>query len=164
MKNDLRVTYPLWMMCFILLIAASIYLIGTTAVIEGHGTDEVTFIFSIESNLISFSILFVLLIGSLITFFIKLAKHNRQYPHKKFSLFYLKPPEYLEDDELFQQATGLATKKVYTFFASAIPILAVLYLVLPIGKMWMVIGVFLLGFMQYLIYYLEIRKYVAEEE
>ena len=163
MKNDLRITYPLWMMCFILLIAASVYLIGTTAVVEGQDTGEFTFSLSLESNLIFFSILFVLLIGSLLTFFIKLYNHNRNYPQKKFTLFYLKPPEYLEDDELFQQATGLATKKVYTFFVSAIPILAMLYIVMPIGKMWMVIGLLLLGFLQYLIYYLEIRKYVTEE-
>lgn len=164
MKNDMRITYPLWMMCFILLIAASIYYIGTTAVIEGRGIDEFTFSISLESNLIFFSILLVLIVGSLITFFIKLFKHNRKYPHKKFRIFYLKPPEYIEDDELFQHATGLATKKVYTFFVSAIPILVLLYIVLPIGKMWMVIGLLLLGFMQYLIYYLEIRKYVAEED
>ena len=164
MKNDLRVTFPLWMMGFILLIAATIYFIGTTAVVEGRGMDEVTFIFSLESNLFLFSILYVLVIGSLITFFIKVIKHNRKHPHKKISLFYLKPPEYIEDDELFQQATGLATKKVYTFFASAIPLLAVLYILLPIGKMWMVIGLLLLGFMQNLIYYLEIRKYVTEED
>ena len=164
MKNDLRVTYPLWMMCFILLIAASIYFIGTTAVIEGRGIDEFTFSINLESNLIIFSILFILIWGSLITFFIKIFKHNRKYPHRKLPLFYLKPPEYIEDDELFQQATGLATKKVYTFFASAIPFLSVLYIVLPIGKMWMIIGLLLLGFMQYLIYYLEIRKYVTEEE
>ena len=164
MKNDMRITYPLWMMCFILLIVASIYLIGTTAVIEGRGTDELTFTLSLESNLLLFSILYILLIGSLITFFIKLVKHNRKYPHKKLPLFYLKPPEYIEDDELFQHVTGLATKKVYTFFISAIPILAVLYIVLPIGKMWMVIGLLFLGVIQYLIYYLEIRKYVAEED
>lgn len=163
MKNDIRITFPLWMMCFILLIAASIYFIGTTAVIEGRGMDEFTFIISVDSNLIPFFILFVLILGSLITFFMKIIKHNRKYPHKKLSLFYLKPPEYIEDDELFQQVTGLATKKVYTFFSSAIPILAVLYIVMPIGKMWMVIGLLLLNFVQYLIYYLEIRKYVTEE-
>ena len=163
MKNDLRITYPLWMMCFILLLAASVYLVGTTAIVEGQGTGELTFSLSLESNLIFFSILFVLLIGSLLTFFIKLFKHNRKHPLKKFSLFYLKPPEYIEDDELFQQATGQATKKVYTFYVSAIPILAVLYIVLPIGKMWMIIGLLLLGFLQYMIYYLEIRKYVTEE-
>ena len=163
MKSDMRITFPLWMMCFILLIAASIYFIGTTAVVDGQGSGEVTFSLSLESNLILFSILTVLLLGSLITFFIKLFKHNRKYPDKKLSPLYLNPPEYLEDDELFQQATGLATKKVYTFFVSAIPILAVLYIVLPIGKMWMVIGLLLLGFMQYLIYYLVIRKYVTGE-
>ena len=162
MKNDLRITFPLWMMCFILLIAASIYFIGTTAVVDGLG-DEVTFSLSLESNLISFSILSVLLLGSLITFFIKLFKHNRKYPDKKLSPLYLHPPEYIEDDELFQQATGLATKKVYTFYVSAIPILAMLYIVLPIGKMWMVIGLLLVGFLQYMIYYLEIRRYVTEE-
>lgn len=162
MKNDMRITFPLWMMCFILLIAATVYLVGTTAVIE-ESTDEVTFILNFESNLIFFYSLFVLLIGSLITFFMKLVKHNRQYPQKKISPFYLKPPEYIEDDELFQQATGLATKKVYTFFVSAIPILAVLYIVLPIGKMWMIIGLLFLGFMQYLIYYIKIKKYIVEE-
>lgn len=163
MKSDMRITFPLWMMCFILLIAVSFYFIGTTAVVDGQGSGEVTFSLSLESNLILFSILTVLLLGSLITFFIKLFKHNQKYPHKKLSPLYLNPPEYLEDDELFQQATGLATKKVYTFFVSAIPILAVLYIVLPIGKMWMVIGLLLLGFMQYLIYYLVIRKYVTGE-
>ncbi len=141
----------------------SIYLIGTTALIEGHGADEFTFSISMESNLTLFAILLVLIWGTLISFIIKLLKHNRIYPDKKLSPLYLKPPEYLEDDELFQQSTGHATKKVYTFFVTAIPILAVLYLVLPIGKMWMVIGILLLGFMQYLIYYLEIRKYVTEE-
>ena len=163
MKNDLRITFPLWMMCFILLIAASIYFIGTTALIEGRGMDEFTFSISLESNLTFFAILFVLLLGSLLTFFIKLLKHNRKYPDKKLSPLYLNPPEYIEDDELFQQATGQATKKVYTFFVSAIPILAVLYIVLPIGKMWMIIGLLSLGFLQYMIYYLEIRKYVTEE-
>jgi len=164
MKNDMRITFPLWMMNFILLIAVSFYYIGTTAVIEGRGINEFTFSINLESKLIVFSILFVLLIGSIITFLIKFAKHNRQYPHRKLSPFYWQPPEYLEDDELFQQATGLATKKVYTFFVSAIPILVLLYILMPIGKMWMVIGLLMLAFMQYLIYYLEIRKYVAEEE
>ncbi len=60
MKNDLRITFPLWMMCFILLIAASIYFIGTTALIEGRGMDEFTFSISLESNLTFFAILFVL--------------------------------------------------------------------------------------------------------
>ncbi|QUW22634.1 hypothetical protein JSQ81_03350 [Sporosarcina sp. Marseille-Q4063] len=163
MKSDMRVTFPLWIMNFILLIAVSIYFIGTTALIEGNGMDEFTFSLSLESNLMLFAILFVLIWGTLITFFIKLFKHNRKYPDKKLSPLYLTPPEYLEDDELFQQATGQATKKVYTFFVTAIPVLAVLYLLLPIGKMWMVIGLLLLGFMQYLIYYLEIRKYITEE-
>jgi hypothetical protein len=163
MKSDMRITFPLWMMCFILLIAVSIYFIGTTALIEGRGVDEFTFSISLESNFTFFAILFVLLWGTLISFFIKIFKHNRKHPDKKLSLLYLNPPEYLDDDELFQQATGLATKKVYTFFVSAIPILAVLYLILPIGKMWMIIGLLLLGFMQNLIYYLEIRKYITEE-
>jgi hypothetical protein len=163
MKSDMRVTFPLWIMWFILLIAVSIYSIGTTGLIEGRGTDEFTFSISLESNLTLFAILFVLIWGTLISFFIKIFKHNRKHPDKKLSPLYLNPPEYLEDDELFQQATGLATKKVYTFFVTAIPVLAVLYLVLPIGKMWMIIGLLLLGFMQNLIYYLEIRKYVAEE-
>ena len=49
----------------------------------------------------------------------KLFKHNRKYPDKKLSPLYLKPPEYIEDDELFQQATGLGDKEsVYIFFIS----------------------------------------------
>lgn len=162
MKNDLRISYPLWMICFILLIVASVYLVGTTAVVEDHGAEGVLFMLNLESKLIPFFILFILLIGSLVVFFIKIFKHNRNDPNRKFSLFYLKPPEYIEDDELFQQATGWATKKVYTFFVTAIPLLALLFILLPIGRMWMVIGVLLLGVMQYLIYYIEIRKYVSE--
>ena len=54
MKNDMRITFPLWMMCFILLIAVSIYFIGTTAIVDGQGTGEVTFSLSLESNIIFF--------------------------------------------------------------------------------------------------------------
>ena len=54
MKNDMRITYPLWMMWFLLLIAATIYLVGTTAVIQESGTGEVTFILNLESKLIFF--------------------------------------------------------------------------------------------------------------
>lgn len=160
MKNDLRITYPLWMVWFICLFAVTIYLIGMAAIIDTTTKNEITFMLNLESTLIFFITLFVLLILSLIVFLVKIVKHNRKYPQKKFSAFYIKPPEYLDDDELFQLATGRATRKVYTFFSSAIPILALLYILLPIGKMWMVIGILLLGAMQYLIYYIEIRKYV----
>ena len=46
----------------------------------------------------------------------------------------------------FSKQQGWRQKKCIHFLSSAIPILAVLYIVLPIGKMWMVIGLLLLGF------------------
>ncbi|MHA6259416.1 hypothetical protein ACXYMX_05810 [Sporosarcina sp. CAU 1771] len=160
MKNDMRITYPLWMICFLLLIAASVYLVGSTIVIESEAENEISFLLDISSKMILFLTLLVLLVGSLTTFTIKVLKHNRLNPLRKFSFFYMKPPEYIDDDELFQHATGLATRKVYSFFVTAIPVLSVLYILTPIGKMWMVIGLLLLGVMQYLIYYLVLRKYV----
>lgn len=160
MKNDLRISYPLWMIWFIILIVSSVYLVGTTAVFQSNGRNEFSFVLNMEPKLVLFIILFLLLLISLIAFFSRIVKHNRIHPNKKFSFFYLTPPEYLDDDELFQLATGKATRKVYTFFASAIPILAIVYTLMPIGKMWMIIGIWFLGAMQYLIYYFEIRKYV----
>lgn len=160
MTNDFRISYPLWMIWFIILIASSIYLIGITAVFESNKENEFTFTLDMGSNMIPFIVLVIILLVTLIIFFSKMIKHNRQYPNKKFSYFYIKPPEYLDDDELFQLATGKATRKVYTFFATAIPVSAIIFAVLPIGKMWIVIGILFLGAMQYLIYYLEMRKYV----
>lgn len=82
-------------------------------------------------------------------------------PKQKISMTTYKPQEYLEDDELFQDVTKQATKKVYTYFAWALPIMAVVYLMLPIGKMWMTVGVLLLAAGQYWIYYRTIKKFIS---
>ena len=84
MKSDMRITFPLWMMCFILLIAVSFYFTGQPQLLMGMGTDEVTFSLSLESNLIFFSILSVLLLGSLITFSSSCLSITENIPIKNF--------------------------------------------------------------------------------
>ncbi|WP_438311340.1 hypothetical protein [Sporosarcina sp. FA9] len=165
MKKDMRITYPLWMMGFIFLIGVSIFYVAKTSVVESNGDDvTLTFMIGTGSNIIAFSLISIILLTTVITFFVRMLLHNRKNPERKIPFVYWKPPEYIDDDELFQQATGRATRKVYTFFVTAIPFLFIIYISLPIGKLWMAMGVLFLGFMQYLIYYKEIRKYVSEEE
>lgn len=165
MKNDMRITYPLWEMGFIAILMGLVFLIGRSASFEVF--DEGGFMFTVNLPFMNGIIVYVLLLLFVILavcFIVKVGKHNKRFPKRKISLFSFKPQEYMNDDELFQEVTRRATQKVYSFFSVALPVIAVFFMMLPIPRIWMILGILSLSMFQYLIYYTTIRKYVAEED
>ncbi|WP_313892945.1 hypothetical protein [Psychrobacillus sp.] len=148
MKNDMRITYPLWQMGAILLMILFTLLYGLSSYI----TNSIL------------GIIFLLIIVYLVLLFWNIAKHNKRMPNQKITIFSWKPQEYMDDDELFQEITKRATKKVYSYFVWSIPLLAGLSLGLSLGTIAVIVALLLLSFGQYLIYYREIRKYMGADE
>ena len=54
----------------------------------------------------------------------KCSKHNKRNPSRQMKFMTLKPQEYMEDDELFEEVTRRATQKVYSYFTVALPFLS----------------------------------------
>lgn len=165
MKKDLRVQYPLWQMTFIVLLGLMIFSFSGASTEFIQNDDELKFgveFPQLESVLLfgSISLSFLLIV----VFSLKLSKHNKQHPKQKLSIWQIRPIEYLEQDEGMTHITRRAAQKVYTFFVWALPFMAVLYIVVDIPKYWMIFGILFLAWMQYLIYYLEVRKHLEEDE
>lgn len=162
MKNDMRITYPLWQMGITVIAMVLTGLVGLSSVFTvGGRTFEVDVLG--EWGVI-WGVVLLVFVFYLALFTWNVAKHNKRMPKHKINVFSLKPQEYMEDDELFQEVTKRATKKVYTYFVLSIPLFAGLSLGLQVGTIGMVMGLLLLSMGQYLIYYTEIRKYVGVDE
>ncbi|REB05534.1 hypothetical protein DVB69_14775 [Sporosarcina sp. BI001-red] len=162
MRNDMRLTYPLWQMAGILIILGFVLLVGYAGTVKTFPQGG----FEFEISLSSYSSIFILVMLAavflyLILFVFNIAKHNKRMPKHKITMNTFKPQEYLEDDELFQDLTKQATKKVYTYFAWALPIMAAVYMLLPISKTWMIAGILLLAAGQYWIFYWTIKKFMS---
>lgn len=165
MKKDFRVQYPLWQMVFIVLFGFMAF--SFTGVSTELNQNSEGFSYSLEFNPIEsiflFGALFISFISILI-FIRKISNHNKQNPDQKISMWQIRPLEYLEQDEGMTHITRRAAQKVYTFFVWALPLLAVIYMVFGLPRFWMILGILFLALMQYLIYYIEIRKHLEEEE
>ena len=164
MKNDMRITYPLWQMGFISIMMALVFLIGISAKFEVY--DDGGFMFTANLPFWHGVIVSVLLLSVFIVlalFIRKVVQHNKKFPTHKISLFTIKPQEYMDDDELFQEVTRRATQKVYSFFSIALPAIAVFFMILPVPRVWIILGILSLSIAQYLIYFLTIRKYTKED-
>lgn len=86
--------------------------------------------------------------------------HNKRNPKKRISLTGF-PPEIREDDEGLRYLTMQAARKTYIFVYNAIPIALVVTIwiqtiIVP------VISLCLIGIVQQLIYWLELRKWYHE--
>ncbi|WP_223638408.1 hypothetical protein [Planococcus sp. 4-30] len=164
MKNDFRMQYPLWMMGFIVVLGMFAYGVSSPAT-EIVNTETVQSI-SIELGPIAgfFAVgaaaLYILLLAG---FIFQLTRHNRKNPTQKVSAFSIRPPEYLEQDEGMTYITRKASQKVYTFMSWSLPMLAVFAIFSPLPNLFTVWGILLIALIQYLIYYLEIRKHFKEE-
>jgi len=165
MKNDFRVQYPLWQMAFIILFGGIAFSFTGASTEFINSEDEFSYsmkLETLESGVISVTILLTFILLAIFT--MKVSQHNKQNPDKKISMWQIRPVEYLEQDKGMTYITRRAAQKVYTFFSWAIPTIAMLYLIFDFSKFWMIVGILLIALMQYLIYYLEIRKHLKEVE
>lgn len=164
MKNDMRITYPLWQAGSILTIL--LIVIGfslTSSFTWGENGFEVLLNFEGPNGIFLIGALAIAVIYSII-FVMRVSVHNKNVPKHKIKLTSWKPQEYMEDDELFQEVTRQATKKVYTFFVWSIPFLAGAFIVLPLGRTIVITGLMALSLGQYFIYFKEIRGFLKEAE
>lgn len=164
MKNDFRMQYPLWMMGFLVLLGMFAYGISSP-VTEIVNTDtEQSIMIELEPVagffVVGTAVLYVVM---LFLFSFQLVRHNKRNPAQKVSLFSIRPPEYLEQDEGMTYITRKASQKVYTFMSWSLPLLAVLAMISPLPRLFIVWGILLASFIQYVIYYMEIRKHLKEE-
>lgn len=105
-------------------------------------------------------IAWLVLLAACITFTIFIKIYNKQNPKEKIKLLSFKPPEYLEEDEMYQYATMKATKKVYTFINWALPcILAFLLMPFPYSKFIIFVLIALIIIIQNLIFFFKMRKF-----
>ncbi|GEN84613.1 hypothetical protein SLU01_29250 [Sporosarcina luteola] len=163
MKGDMRYSYPLWQMGFIVLLIALTTIIGFTAD-YAKSTDSFIFQFTLEGDSFWYMAAWLaVLVFYMILFKWKLHQHNKRNPDHQMKFTSFKPQEYMADDELFEEVTRRATQKAYSYFTVALPLLATMYLILPIGKFGMLNALLLLAIGQYFVYYRTIRRYMAED-
>jgi len=163
MKKDMRITYPLWQMGTAMILIVVVLMTGFSSNPFEDGV--IKFFTDGQGKLgVLKGILVLVFVVYFLLFYWRVVQHNKRMPKHKINLFSLKPQEYMEDDELFQEVTKRATKKVYTYFVWTIPFLAGLSMGVQSGTIGTVIGLLLLSMGQYLIYYREIRKYMEVDE
>ncbi|ALS74351.1 hypothetical protein AUC31_03340 [Planococcus rifietoensis] len=161
MKQDFRMTYPLWNMAFILILA--VMAVGfTSSFVNVTKTDSSL---SIETQAVEGFLLFAALIAYLVLitiYLIALQAYNRKNPGKKISPFSMRPPEYMEQDEGMTFITRKAVQKVYTFITWILPFFALIVMLFPIPRLFIVWGILAVAFGQNLIYYMEMRRHLKE--
>lgn len=164
-KDDFRVRFPLWNIALF-----SILLVWTYSAVYAADMLFSNFEGTILPNgeihwnifgLISFFVGFVSLIVFFVAYFLKLRRYNIEHPNNRLTAFTsLKPHEILEDDELFQQVSENATKKVYIFFSKYLP-LVILLMVFPLNRFVFIFVIYLLLIIKNAIYYRHLRQYVT---
>lgn len=120
MKNDIRLTYPLWMMAFVALFGAFAYGIHSPTMTKTE-TSFMLEIGGLEGFVLLTSLLLYLIL--LTIFLVKVTKHNKENPKQKLAIWSIRPPEYLEQDEGMTHITRVAVQKVYTFYTWSLPLL-----------------------------------------
>lgn len=150
---NIRMLYPFYniMSCIILLFIGWGFTHSTATVTEN----------SMEFTIHPVGVIaWFVLVLFIIVMMVLMNKHNKKYPDKKINPFSLKPPEYNEEDEMYQYATMNATKKVYTFLTWALPLILVLLLLpIPFSKFSIFAIILCVIIIQNLIFFFEMRKF-----
>ncbi|MFF2755141.1 hypothetical protein ACFVR1_15490 [Psychrobacillus sp. NPDC058041] len=161
MKKDFRLHYPLWQIGFMLIFMVAAFIVNGS--VTTYVNDKTSFSYSIQLEALEGGIMFLLIPLFIIMVIIlssKLSKYNKENPTNKLSVWRTKPLEYMEDDEAWQMITRDATKKVYTFFSWSLPFSALFHLLIPTSQLLIIINIVVLSFAQYIIYYVNVRRYV----
>ena len=160
-KNDFRLQMPLWNagLIFILMIMlfSGVYAIETwNNDFQNISLEDGTFL-SNNPAFIPFLVGSILFIIFLFLFSLKLNQYNKMNPARKMKFFSLSP-ELVDDDEMMQQITNAATRKVYVYYSNMIPLILLL-LFFPLHRYVYIFAVSFLIIGQYVIYYRHLSKY-----
>ena len=163
-KNDFRLQLPLWNASFIFilmfLLFSSVYGITTwdrnfRNISLENGTYESTYL-----AFIPFLVGAILFIIYIYLFILKVIQYNKMNPTRKmnFSITITQIPEFVDDDEMMQQITNAATRKVYVYYSNMIPLILLL-LFLPLHRFIYILAISLIIIGQCVIYYRHLSKY-----
>lgn len=162
--KDLRIQYPLWNIALFLIFMLFSY--GVVHWVDALWYDpgivvrfteegqvwDASVIFSTVAGLFLFVLFFIL-------YAIKWRKHNKANPNQKMSFLTVRPGEFIDDDEVLNRVTQNATRKVYTLYTNALPII-VMAMFFPLDRYFYILMVFALLIIHNLIYYLNMRRFV----
>ena len=162
-KNDFRLQMPLWNAGFVFILIFLLF-----SVVYGITTWDKDFENLLEnatykSNHLAFipflvgAILFIIYIY---LFILKVIQYNKMNPTRKinFSITITQIPEFVDDDEMMQQITNAATRKVYVYYSNMIPLILLL-LFLPLHRFIYILAISLMIIGQCFIYYRHLSKF-----
>lgn len=121
MKHLPSAKSPLWQMLFAAHAFAFAYLVITSGFSLTSGTFPTTL--TIPVGMLILAVTFTI---SAVLALIATRTHNKSHPKDKLSIFQIMPPELNDDDERLTGLTAKATRNVYLFHNTALPVLAIL--------------------------------------
>ena len=167
-KKDFRVQVPLWNITLLLILMYWTY--GIAYAVDMKVSDFEGVFVVVDDGLkighfpgiLSIYVGFFLVVVFFIAYFLRLKRYNQKNPNNKMNAFtFLKPGEFLEDDEMLRQVTENATKKVYILYSQALPLLIFLIVIFPFDRYVYIVMLILLLIVHNALYYLEIRKFLS---
>ena len=162
-KNDFRLQFPLWNAClfFLLMIFSysAIYAIDLwNTEFTGLFREDGTFYID-KVALITCGISFLSLVVFYYFYLLKVRQYNKTNPTRKIKFFTsIHLLEFVDDDEMMQQVTNQATRKVYIFYSNILPPVLLL-LMLPLHRYVYIVTICGLIITQNIIYYRHLSKY-----
>jgi hypothetical protein len=116
---------PFWQMLFAAHAFAFAYLLATGGVdyTSAFDSNSLTIPVGIPILVITFTF-------SAVLAYVATRAYNKTHPKSRLSIFQVMPPELNDDDERLTSLTAKATRNVYLFHNTALPILAVLLIFL----------------------------------
>lgn len=165
MKRDMRVMMPLWQMGGIILTMVLTIIMGksTEVVSAGQGSIEFTFTLAGTTGYI-FSATAILLFIYMLLFLTRVYRHNRQYPEKRINAFSFRRKQLTAENQLFDELTKRATKKVYSYYAWILPIFVGVALLTFWSRTMILLGILVVALGQYWIYYASIQDSLQKIE
>ena len=156
MKKLFNARSPFWQLL--------IYWIFFYAAILITKRDETTdqALLQINNVLVSLSALGLVVIGAIYAFI--MYRYNRKHPKNPIRYAGLLPPELKEEDEGMRMFTARATRRVYIFHATFLPILAMIYTLWLPSPSYMIGGLAFLTLGHFTIYLLTIWPVLDTEE
>ncbi|MFA9559168.1 hypothetical protein ACERII_17810 [Evansella sp. AB-rgal1] len=168
-NKDFRVQVPLWNIA--LWIVLMIWTYGVAHAVDMIISDfEGVYVVSDNGLQINWHVpgMLSIIIGTFLllvffaTYFLKIRRYNEKNPNNKVGTFtFIKPGEFLEDDEMLRQVTESATKKVYILYSQALPLLIFFIVIFPLERYVYVVMIILLLIVHNALYYLEIRRFLS---
>jgi hypothetical protein len=116
---------PFWQMLFAAHAFAFAYLLATGGVDHTSAFDSNSLTIPVGIPILVITFTF-----SAILAYVATRAYNKAHPKSRLSIFQVMPPELNDDDERLTSLTAKATRNVYLFHNTALPILAVLLIFL----------------------------------